>query len=90
MALDPIKYSQKKAQDNLVAHTGAWTQATSTYPAKIESDQLSMYPALLEFIADKKRHTLLMVPAGPDFHEFLIDDRGRLQFLGLRAALHYQ
>ncbi|KAJ4135258.1 hypothetical protein NW768_004880 [Fusarium equiseti] len=34
MALDPIKYGQKKVQDNLVAHTGAWTQATGTSPAK--------------------------------------------------------
>ncbi|RBR20071.1 uncharacterized protein FIESC28_05350 [Fusarium coffeatum] len=34
MALDPVKHNHKKAQDNLVAHTGAWTQAASFSPPK--------------------------------------------------------
>lgn len=33
MALDPVKYNQKKAQDNLVAHAGAWTQASNSTPS---------------------------------------------------------
>lgn len=34
MALDPIKYNHRKAQDNLVAHVGAWIQATGSPPSK--------------------------------------------------------
>ncbi|KAJ4015492.1 hypothetical protein NW766_005836 [Fusarium irregulare] len=34
MALDPVKHYHKKAQDNLVAYTGAWTQDTSSSPSK--------------------------------------------------------
>ncbi|KAH6954390.1 hypothetical protein DER45DRAFT_615718 [Fusarium avenaceum] len=34
MALDPIKYNHKKAQDNLVAHVGAWIQAIGSPPSK--------------------------------------------------------
>ncbi|CAJ0546708.1 Ff.00g013350.m01.CDS01 [Fusarium sp. VM40] len=38
MALDPIKYNHKKAQDNLVAHVGAWIQATGSPPSKSVDD----------------------------------------------------
>jgi len=34
MALDPVKHNHKKAQDNLVAYTGAWTQASGSSPSK--------------------------------------------------------
>ncbi|EWG47302.1 hypothetical protein FVEG_16104 [Fusarium verticillioides 7600] len=34
MALDPVKYNHKKAQDAMVAHAGAWTQDAGSSPSK--------------------------------------------------------
>jgi hypothetical protein len=34
MDINPVKPSAKKAQDILVAHTGAWTQAAGSSPPK--------------------------------------------------------
>ncbi|KAH7486559.1 hypothetical protein FOMA001_g5448 [Fusarium oxysporum f. sp. matthiolae] len=34
MALDPVKHKDKKDQDILVAHAGAWTQDASSSPSK--------------------------------------------------------